>query len=92
MNGEDSQVSFAGLLHDRQLIVLDGAMGTELDKRGSGARCESILIDPEAVRQVHRAYVEAGSTAIITNTLTMNRLFVESHQMHLDVESVRFEV
>jgi 5-methyltetrahydrofolate--homocysteine methyltransferase len=73
-------------LESRQLILLDGAMGTELDKRGSAARCESNVSNPGAVKQVHEDYIKAGSTAIITNTLTMNRIFIESHNMGIDVE------
>ncbi len=51
-------------------IVLDGAMGTELIARGAdksnmelwGAEHRDALLD------VHRKYIEAGSQAIITNT------------------------
>ena len=38
--------------------------------------------------QIHRDYVKAGSQAIITNTLTMNRLYVDTHAVDIDVERV----
>lgn len=37
------------------------------------------LESPDTVRAVHRAYIDAGSQAIITNTLTMNRVYLETH-------------
>ncbi len=79
------------VLQSGQLIILDGAMGTELDKRGFPGRSECNLTNPEAVIQVHRDYIRAGSTAIITNTLTMNRLFIESHGLSIDVARVNRE-
>ncbi len=79
------------LLQEKGLLVLDGAMGTELDKLGCSSRCESNLNNPTAVRQVHSAYQNAGASAIVTNTLTMNRLFIESHGLDVDVENVNGE-
>ncbi len=69
-------------------LLLDGAMGTELARRGVLERSEGNLGHGEAVRSVHRDYLEAGCGAIITNTLTMNRLFLESHGLGVDVREV----
>ena len=69
-------------------IILDGAMGTELEERGITDRCESCLTSPDAVIEIHRDYVRAGSNAILTNTLTMNRVFIESHNLDIDVAKV----
>ena len=74
------------LLESRDLIVLDGAMGTELDKLGVPGRCTGNLTDPDSVLEVHRRYIDAGSTAIMTNTLTMNRIFIESQNLTIDVD------
>ena len=76
------------VLESSELLILDGAMGTELDKLGCTGRCESNLHDPDAVMHVHRDYLQAGSRAIITNTLTMNRVFVETHRIDIDVRKV----
>ncbi len=76
------------MLQSGKLIVLDGAMGTELDKRGFPGRGECNLTAPEAVIQVHKDYLAAGATAIIANTLTMNRIFIESHKLDIDVAGI----
>ncbi len=58
-------------------ILLDGAMGTELMKRGLrlGAFPEQVnLTDPEAVQAIHRAYVEAGSELLYACTFGANPL------------------
>ena len=80
--------SFETLLLSAETIILDGAMGTELDKLGCTERCESNLFNPDAVVRVHEDYLQAGSAAIITNTLTMNRVFIESHKLEIDVGKV----
>jgi methionine synthase I (cobalamin-dependent) len=40
------------------------------------------------VVKVHEDYLAAGSAAVITNTLTMNRVFIESHRLEIDVGKV----
>jgi len=79
---------FRSLLESHDFILLDGAMGTELDKLGVPGRCTGNLTHPDSVLEVHRRSIDAGSTAIITNTLTMNRIFIESHRLEIDVEKV----
>jgi 5-methyltetrahydrofolate--homocysteine methyltransferase len=76
------------LLQGNSLIILDGAMGTELSRLGVQSVAKANLSDPKAVVEIHRKYLEAGSSAIITNTLTLNRINIESHQMELDVGAV----
>lgn len=54
-----------------EVLLLDGAMGTMLMAAGlEGGKAPDCwtLERPEAVAAVHRAYVEAGSDAILTNT------------------------
>ena len=81
-------MNLKALLEGRGVLVLDGAMGTELDRRGCAGRCDSNLDSPRAVREVHAAYAQAGSTAMITNTLTASRLFIESHGLNVDPEAI----
>lgn len=57
------------------IILLDGAMGTMLQKAGLplGVRPESYNLDhPEVIEAIHRSYVEAGSRIIYTNTFGAN--------------------
>lgn len=60
------------------VIILDGAMGTELQRKGvptegpswSGA---APATHPDVVRQIHKEYVEAGADVLITNTFSSAR-------------------
>jgi 5-methyltetrahydrofolate--homocysteine methyltransferase len=58
-------------LKSASVLLLDGAMGTELFARGlvsGGSPEEWNVTHPEHVQDVHRAYVEAGSDIILTNS------------------------
>jgi 5-methyltetrahydrofolate--homocysteine methyltransferase len=62
---------FANLLAERQVVVADGATGTNYQARGLeiGTAPEEWLFEaPERVVDVHRAFVDAGSELILTNT------------------------
>ncbi len=62
--------------------LLDGAWGTELAARGlaPGEMPDFWnLTQPERVEEVARAYVEAGSQIILTNTFRANRIALGSH-------------
>lgn len=55
-------------------ILLDGAMGTELMRRGVRLRAPlgaaaAVHDDPDTVRAIHRAYAEAGAQVLTTATL-----------------------
>ena len=56
-----------------ETIILDGATGTELEKRGApmddAAWCAAALAtNPGMVREVHEDYIRAGADIVITNT------------------------
>jgi methionine synthase I (cobalamin-dependent) len=63
-------------------VVLDGALGTQLQARGLAlGECPDSwnLSRPEMVEEVARAYVEAGSRVILTNTFGANRFSLFRH-------------
>lgn len=63
-------------LLSRSYGLLDGAMGTVLQKKGLKAGGDPVLLslnDPETVRSIHQSYVEAGAQVIYTNTFGANR-------------------
>lgn len=67
---------FLQLLESEGCLLLDGAMGTMLIAAGleRGHAPELWNIEhPERVRAVHRAYIEAGSRLILTNSFGGNR-------------------
>lgn len=65
------------------ILVLDGAMGTELQKNGFTKGCpeELNLINSEIVRGVHKSYSEAGADIIITNTFGANRIKLSEYSL-----------
>jgi methionine synthase I (cobalamin-dependent) len=75
-------------LGSTDVIFLDGAMGTELVRRGVESVAAANLSHPDSVFAIHEEYFRAGSNAAITNTLTMNRIFIESHAIGVDVKAV----
>jgi len=75
-------------LSNQDIILLDGAMGTQLDKRGLMSRGRNNLDAPEAVLEIHRKYARCGCAALTTNTLTMNRIYIETHNVGVDVQDV----
>ena len=64
-------------------------MGTELDHMGVEGRCVCNLKRPQSVIAVHRSPGGCGCDAVITNTLTMNRIYIESHRIGVDVVEVK---
>ena len=66
----------------KRVFILDGAMGTELQKRGVSKRdCPDYLSikEPELIVQIHREYVNAGADIIETNTFGANRIKLSSY-------------
>ena len=56
-----------------EVIILDGATGTELQRRGVPMdelswSATAIVTHPDVIREVHRDYIRAGADIITTNT------------------------
>jgi homocysteine S-methyltransferase len=63
----------AALLDEQGVVVLDGGLATELETRGhdlSDALWSArLLLDaPEAIREVHAAYLEAGADCVVSGS------------------------
>ena len=69
-------------------ILLDGGMGTELQKVGLEMGGHNSALHPAEVLAVHKNYVACGIDMLITNTLTMNRIYIEAHNIGVDVREV----
>jgi 5-methyltetrahydrofolate--homocysteine methyltransferase len=68
----------------KRVLILDGATGTELQKRGmpSGVCPESWCIDhPDVISSIHRDYLEAGSHIVFTCTFGANRMKLAQYGM-----------
>src|SRR5690606_1482376 len=93
-------------LLDRRILVLDGAMGTLLQRHGfteadfrgerfrdwpqplAGNNDLLSLTQPEAVRAVHRAYLDAGADVVTTNTFNANAV----SQADYGTEGLAYEI
>ncbi len=78
-------------LLDERVLVLDGAMGTELYDHGVGfdrAFDGLNLSDPQLVRRIHRAYVDAGAMVLTTNTFGANRFRLQRAQLADQVPAI----
>jgi methionine synthase I (cobalamin-dependent) len=72
------------LLEEHEVLVADGAMGTNLFALGlaNGAPGELWNVEqPADVRSVYQAFVDAGSDIILTNTFGANRFRFALHKL-----------
>ncbi|MHC4207953.1 MAG: homocysteine S-methyltransferase family protein [Planctomycetota bacterium] len=72
-------------------FVMDGAMGTQLIAHGiqAGACNEFLNIDSaNIISEIHRAYLFAGSDAIITNTFGANKYSLARHGFDENVTEI----
>jgi methionine synthase I (cobalamin-dependent) len=72
------------LLDKKETLLLDGAMGTMLMEAGleSGNPPEEWnVLFPERIRAVHRAYIQAGSQVILTNSFGGTRYRLTLHNL-----------
>ena len=68
-------MKFQELLKSKEFVLLDGAMGTLIQK--SGATYERVpeelsLTDPDLIASFHQAYIEAGADIVYSNTFGAN--------------------
>ncbi len=71
---------FLEKLQTGKVLVLDGATGTNLQRRGLPGGTPSdlwVLDNPEAVEQLHRDFLKAGSDVVLTNTFGSSRVNLE---------------
>ena len=61
-------------LMEKRVLLLDGAMGTMIQRRGLEGNDLLCLTHPEEIAAIHKEYVEAGADIIETNTFNANRL------------------
>src|SRR5512136_2761032 len=75
-------------LKSKNILLLDGATGTELAKRGLMGKADANLVNPDIVLEVQKEYARCGCDAILTNTCTMNRIYIETHNINVSVYEV----
>jgi homocysteine S-methyltransferase len=77
----------------RELVVIDGGTGTEIQRRGGAMNdatwCAQANLDrPDLVRDVHRAYLQAGAELIIANTFATSPLLFATIDREDDVATI----
>jgi 5-methyltetrahydrofolate--homocysteine methyltransferase len=80
---------FLEALRSGRVLLMDGAMGTELIRQGLQPGENSAtwnILHPERVRAVHQAYVDAGAEVLLTNTFQSNPIALATvgYEEHLE--------
>ncbi|MGE3166477.1 MAG: methionine synthase [Planctomycetota bacterium] len=84
-----------------RILVLDGAMGTAIQDLGLSAEdfggeeyngCNEVLVKtrPDAIRGIHRAYLEAGADCIETNTFGSASVVLAEYDLAPMAEELSF--
>ena len=78
-------------LDNGKLVILDGAMGSELEKNGAQMDkklwCGTSSIKfPEIVKKVHEDYIEAGADVITTNTYASTPISMKNYGFENSIE------
>lgn len=79
------------LFNQKEIIMADGAMGTNLFDLGlaNGAAGERWCVEqPDRVRSVHQRFVEAGADIILTNSFGANRYRFKLHRIEDRVREI----
>ncbi|MFB3926058.1 MAG: homocysteine S-methyltransferase family protein [Syntrophales bacterium] len=80
---------------DRRVLILDGATGTELHKRGmpAGVCPEKWCLEhPQVLRAVHADYAAAGSDIVFTCTFGANAFKLDEYGLRRDVRRINREL
>src|SRR6266851_5404185 len=82
-------------LDHKEVVVLDGAIGTEILRRDVTWADHQLLKRPDVVRAIHADYLAAGADVISTNTFQLTRRgFVQhfkdlEHMRHVGAADLR---
>jgi 5-methyltetrahydrofolate--homocysteine methyltransferase len=72
-------------------LLFDGAIGSELQRKGLASGQPPDIWNaenPDAIRELHTAYVEAGSDVITTNTLNANPITFQKYKIEMSWEEL----
>lgn len=81
------------VLPDSKIAVLDGAMGTMIQKYAPTSDGNNDLLNltaPQVIARIHREYIEAGADIIETNTFGANRISQKEYGLSDKVAEIAF--
>jgi methionine synthase I (cobalamin-dependent) len=82
---------FLDVLQSGRVLLMDGAMGTELQGAGMGeGDCHELwnLTHPKRVQAVHQTYVDAGAEVLLTNTFQANPEALARHGLREQLDRI----
>jgi S-methylmethionine-dependent homocysteine/selenocysteine methylase len=85
---EDNMLSLVDLFKNTTVVILDSAMGTELQSRGADTSlplwsARALIDNPDIVQQIHIDNIVAGADIITANTFrTQRRMFEKAEYKH----------
>lgn len=73
----------------KEVMIFDGAFGTELEKRGIMTKMPEMLniTHKDQIAEIHKSYIDAGCDFITTNTFGANRIKMPHEDRRLVIES-----
>lgn len=73
----------------KQVMIFDGAFGTELEKRGIMSKMPEMLnvTHKDQIADIHKSYIDAGCDFITTNTFGANQIKMPNEDRKLVIES-----
>lgn len=74
----------------QRIVVLDGAMGTMIQRAGIKAECNDLLCvsNSDLIEQIHRQYIDAGADIIETNSFNANAFSLATHNLEHRVDEI----
>jgi len=82
---------FINLLKQK-VLILDGAVGTELQKfnflKDVSTPEELNIKFPERIKQIYASYIDAGSDIILSNTFGANKIKLSQHNLEDKIEKI----
>ncbi len=79
MNASTPYSAIAAKLARREMVVLDGAIGTEILRRNVTWADHQLASRPDFVRSIHEDYIGAGADLVTTNSFQLCRRALYNH-------------
>lgn len=79
---------------DNNIVLMDGAMGTEIYARGffiNTCYDHLNLTNPQLIKEIHQAYLDAGADVIETNTFGANRIKLQKHGLEKEIQAINYQ-